>query len=200
MSSLRRQDSKTTNTGPSKRLLSITCLLGDAQMRAKMTNWLELFRKFELLDSVNFYYKTLKQTAHLAYVMQNSSVLITDILDTMNDVIEKLEDLQKEEAALPLSSEKVNGDLLIRPVLTNLPATKRFREANRNKAKSNSTELVIHHEYKGTAVRGVSKIKKHLLPGIVEDKNWDFSHSKLMYNKSLQISDQSAGIMMIRRM
>ena len=34
--------------------------LGDAQMRAKMTNWLELFRKFEFLASVNFYYKTLK--------------------------------------------------------------------------------------------------------------------------------------------
>ena len=50
---------------------------GDAQMRAKMTNWLELFRKFEFLASINFYYKTLKQTAHLAY----SSVLITDTLD-----------------------------------------------------------------------------------------------------------------------
>ena len=96
--------------------------------------------------------------------MQNSSVLIIDILDTMNDVIEKLEDLQKEEA--------VNGDLLIRPALTNLPATKRFRETNK-KTKSNPTELLVHHEYKVTDVRGgktaVSKIKKDLLPGIVED-------------------------------
>ena len=84
-------------------------------------------------------------------------------------MIEKLEDLRKEEAALPFSSE--NGDLLIRPALTNLPATKKFREANK-KAKSNSTDLLIHCEYKVTDVRGgktaVSKIKKYLLPGIVE--------------------------------
>ena len=47
--------------------------LGDAQMRAKMTNLLELIRKFEFLASVNFYYKTLKQTAHLAYVSRTVS-------------------------------------------------------------------------------------------------------------------------------
>ena len=143
--------------------------VGDAQMRARMTSWLELFRKFEFLASVNFYYKRLKQSAHLANVMQNSSVLITDILDTMNDVIEKLQDLQKEEAALPFSSENVNGDLLIRPALKNSPANKKFREANK-KAKSISTELLIHHEYKVTNVRGgktaVSKIKNiyYLVP------------------------------------
>ena len=101
--------------------------------------------------------------------MQNSSVLITVILDTMN-VIEKLEDLQKEEAALPFSSEKVNGGLLIRPALTNLPATKKLREANK-KAKNNSAELLVHHEYKVTDVRGgktaVSKIK-NIYSGIVE--------------------------------
>ena len=135
-----------------------------------MTNWLELLRKFEFLDSVNFYYKTLKQTAHLAYVIQNC-VLIIDILDTMNGVIEILEDLQKEEAALPFSSEKLNGDLLIYPALTNLPATKKFRDVNK-KAKSNSTELLIHHEYNVTDVRGgktaVPQINKYLLPGIVE--------------------------------
>ena len=49
------------------------------------------------------------------------------------------------------SSFFVNGDLLIRPALTDLPATKKFREASK-KAKSNLTELPIHHEHKVTDV------------------------------------------------
>ena len=56
-----------------------TCVgskLGDSSMHGKMKNWLNIFQKFEFLASLGFYYKTLKQTAHLAYVMQDNTALI----------------------------------------------------------------------------------------------------------------------------
>ena len=52
-------------------------------MRGKIKNWLNIFQKFEFLASLGVYYKTLKQTAHLAYVMQDNIALITDTQDTM---------------------------------------------------------------------------------------------------------------------
>ena len=107
----------------------------------------------------------LKQTAHLVYVMQDSCALISDIKDAMQDCIEELENLREEETSLPFESEKVGGDLLIRPALTNLPATKKFKESN-EKAGSNSTGVLIHHEYKLTDVKNgkatVLKIKDNL--------------------------------------
>ena len=60
--------------------------------------------------------------------------------------------------------------MLIRPALTNLPATKKFKESNEN-AGSSSIGVLIHHEYKVTDVKNgkatVLKIKDNLLPGII---------------------------------
>ena len=117
-------------------------------MRSKMANWLELFRKYKFLET-------------------NSSfslrcVLISDIKDAMQDCIDELENLREEETSLQFESEKVGGDLLIRPASTNLPATNKFKESN-EKAGSSSTGVLIHHEYKAT----VLKIKDNLLPGII---------------------------------
>ena len=94
-------------------------------MRGKMKNWLNIFQKFEYLASLGFYYKTLKQTAHLAYVMQDNTALITDIQDKMQDCLEKLKELKEEEITLPFASERVGPDLFIRHALTNLPATRK---------------------------------------------------------------------------
>ena len=144
--------------------------LGDSSMRSKMVNWFELFRKYKFLASVNFFYKTLKQTAHLAYVIKAQLSCICDIKDAMQDCIDELENLREEETSLPFESEKVGGDLLIRPVLTNLPATKKFKESN-EKAGSSSTGVLIHHEYKVTDVKNgkatVLKIKDNILPDII---------------------------------
>ena len=59
--------------------------------------------------------------------------------------------------------------MLIRPALTNLPATKKFKESN-EKAGSSSTGVLIHHEYKVRDVKNgkatVLKIRDNL-PGII---------------------------------
>ena len=52
------------------------------------------------------------QTAHLAYVMQDSAAVITDTKDAKQDCIENLEDL-------------------IQPALTNLPATKNSKKVTK---------------------------------------------------------------------
>ena len=63
--------------------------------------------------------------------MQDSTVVITDIKDAMKDCIENLEDLQKEETSLPFESKKIDGDLLIWPALTYLPATIKFKKVTK---------------------------------------------------------------------
>ena len=70
----------------------------------------------------------MKQTAHLAYVMQDSCALISDIKDAMQDCIDELENLREEETSPPFESEKVGGDLLIRPALTIFPQQRNLKK------------------------------------------------------------------------
>ena len=77
--------------------------------------------------------------------MQDSCALISDMKDAMQDCIDELENLREEETSIPFESEDVGVDLLIRPALTNLPTTKKFKESN-EKAGSSSTGVLIHHE------------------------------------------------------
>ena len=57
----------------------ITFSLGNAVLVAKMKGWLKTFRQYKFLASLNIYFITLQQTAHLAFEMQTSQALITDI-------------------------------------------------------------------------------------------------------------------------
>ena len=56
-----------------------TFSLGNAVLVAKMKGWLKTFRQYKYLGILNIYFITLQQTAHLAFEMQTSQALITDI-------------------------------------------------------------------------------------------------------------------------
>ena len=57
----------------------------------------------------------MQQTAHLAYLMQKNDVLISDIKDALNDAVDKLRDIQKEETELPSTSEcNEYGNMIIK--------------------------------------------------------------------------------------
>ena len=51
--------------------------------------------------SLNLFIQTLCSTAHLSYVMQSKSSLITDIVDTIEETKEKITEIQTSEIDLP---------------------------------------------------------------------------------------------------
>ena len=66
--------------------------------------------------------------AHLAYTMQKQNVLITDICDSLQQCLEKLDELAQEDIHLPFdSAQDENGKLIILPKATKLPATQQFK-------------------------------------------------------------------------
>ena len=73
-----------------------------------------MFREFKCLAALHFYYTTLQQTAHLAYLMQKNDVLISDNKDALSDAVDKLRDIQKEETELPFTSAcNEDGEMII---------------------------------------------------------------------------------------
>ena len=116
---------------------------------AKIRGWLSVFRQYKFLASLNFYFKTLHETAHLAYLMQGASTMVTDIKDGLKDALNKLTALENEEICLPFDGEEINGKVVIRPSATNLPANQQFKKQNQlsEKQKARALRCVnIHRE------------------------------------------------------
>ena len=101
-----------------------------ADVAAKLKGYLKSFYSYKYLASLHFYHRTLKQTAHMAYLMQTTSTLITDIIDAMEECREKLDELQTSEVELPfetIDDETRPDEVIIEATATNLPATLTFR-------------------------------------------------------------------------
>lgn len=168
--------------------------LGTAVMVAKMRGWLKTFREFKFLAALHFYYKTLQQTAHLAFTMQKNDVLISDIKDALGDSVEKLRDLKKEETELPFESHATeDGDVIINVQATNLPATQRFKDENKLSTKERERLeklLKVHREeYKVRNVHAgkqeLVRIKETLLPAIIDHINCRFASFQAPIYESL---------------
>ena len=71
-------------------------------MVAIMKGWVTTYQTYKLA-SLHFYKKTLSKMAHLAYTMQKQYALITDICDSLQKCLEKLDDVQ-EGIDLPFES------------------------------------------------------------------------------------------------
>ena len=69
-------------------------------MVAKMRGWLTTYRTHKL----HFYKKTLSEMAHLAHTMQKQNAFITDIRDSLQQCLEKLDEFVQEDIDLPFES------------------------------------------------------------------------------------------------
>ena len=116
--------------------------------------WLTTYRTYKFLASLHFYKKTLSETAHLAYKMQKQNALITDIRDSLQQCLEKLDEFAQEDIDLPFeNAQDEDGKLMILPKTTNLPATQQFKQTNQlsekqKKKKKKRAEkcLTVHRE------------------------------------------------------
>ena len=62
------------------------------------------------MASLNFYFRALWQTAHLAFEIQKSQALITDIKYAMKETLDTLEELKRLDVDLPFEAEERDGD------------------------------------------------------------------------------------------
>ena len=70
-------------------------------MVAKIRGWLTTYRTYKFLASLHFYKKTLSEMAHLTYTMQKQNALITDIRDSLQQCLEKLDEFVQEYIDVP---------------------------------------------------------------------------------------------------
>ena len=73
-------------------------------MVAKMRGWLTTYPTYKFLASLHFYKKTLSKMVHLAYMMQKQNALITNIHETLQQCLEKLDEFAQEDIDLPFES------------------------------------------------------------------------------------------------
>ena len=96
-----------------------------------MRGWLTTYRTYKFLASLHFYKKTISETAYLACMMQKKKALITDIRDSLQQCLEKLDGFAQEDIDLPFESARdEDGKLMILPKASNLPATQQFKQTN----------------------------------------------------------------------
>ena len=119
-------------------------------MVAKMMGWLTTYRSYKFLASLHFYKKTLSETAHLAYTMQKQNALITDIRDSLQQCLEKLDEFAREDIDLPFESARdEDRKLMILPKAATLLATQQFKQINQvseKQKKSAEKCLTVHRE------------------------------------------------------
>ena len=99
------------------------------EVASKLKGFLKTFKSYKYLASLPFYHLTLKETAHLAYIMQSSSTLITDIVEPINNCKDKLEELQHHKVELPFEiclDESDKNIVIVQAQAINLPASMTF--------------------------------------------------------------------------
>ncbi|KAK6178299.1 hypothetical protein SNE40_013101 [Patella caerulea] len=168
---------------------------------AKLKGYIKKFQTYSFLASVHLYSLVLNETAHLAGVLQNKTVLITDILDAISAAKYKIRQVVENPVTLPFPETIIDDTVKINVLATNLPATVSFRERNKltNKQlkKIDKYTHVSNQEYTLTHVatgkQTVEKIKSSLIPNIISaiDKRFDMkSINKDIYD-ALLISDHT---------
>ena len=72
-------------------------------MVAIMRGWVTTYQTYKLV-LLHFYKKTLSKMAHLAYMMQKQYALITNIRDSLQQCLVKLDEFVQEDIDLPFDS------------------------------------------------------------------------------------------------
>lgn len=148
--------------------------------KAKLRGYLNQWLSYEYLACLQLYRQTLRQTAHLSYICQNATLLITDVISCLklvsDELTEQLETDSKNDLPFPLE-ESVNDSVFINAKATNLPSNIRFKEKNeltaKQRAKADKCLTVMTEKYELKNVhRGkiaVQHIKAKLIPSIASN-------------------------------
>ena len=93
--------------------------------------------------------------------MQKQNALITDIRDSLQQCLEKLDEFAQEDIDLPFeSAQDEDGKLMILPKTTNLPATQQFKQTNqlsekqkKKKAQKNVSQYIVKNSKSAMSIK-----------------------------------------------
>ena len=144
---------------------------------AKLRDYVDRFAFYGFLAKLNFYRQVLQITTHLSYVMQNRSMLLTDVIDAMGESVRRLNDLAQSDVSLPFEARVDTDDSVsIDSKATNLPATPTFKEKHeltaKEKRKTARLTRITKQEHCLKNVKqgkeSVKQIKEKIIPGITD--------------------------------
>lgn len=148
-----------------------------AENSAKLNGYLKEWKSYQYLAALHLYRQVLCQTAHISYVLQKQTVLITDIISAIDECKEKLTRIQSsaEEADLPFEiSDSTDDKVVVTAKATNLPATQSFRKKHYLTEKQKKTakkcitiqtdSVELNKVKEGKKI--ISKVKNTLIPEI----------------------------------
>ena len=98
---------------------------------ATLQGFFEKLQSYKYVAGMHFYHKTTRITAHLSFTMQKQTGLVIDVIDSIKEGLEKLEETAPDAKELPFPVIPNEEDTsVIEAKSTNLPATQTFREHN----------------------------------------------------------------------
>ena len=101
------------------------------EMKMKLRGYLRKWSSYKHLAAMHFYCLVFFHLAHVSYQLQSEHVLITDVLDCIDEAKEKITELRALQNSLPFSSQEVNDSHINTVSATNVPATLQFKERMR---------------------------------------------------------------------
>ena len=93
--------------------------------------------------------------------MQKQNASITDICDSLQQCLEKLDEYAQEDIDLPFeNTQDEDGKLMILPKATNLPATQQFKQTNqlsekqkKKKAQKNVSQYIVKNSKSAMSIK-----------------------------------------------
>lgn len=148
-------------------------------VKAMLKGYHNLWISYGYLASLELYRKVLKLTSHVSLTFQNKNIIITDVIDTLEECKTGLHEIAAApETEFPfcveVNEESDEANLTARA--TNLPATAQFRERSRmtDKQKIQADKYIVKEVRETFTVKKVyqgkqtvAKIKRELIPSIV---------------------------------
>ena len=117
---------------------------------ATLRGFFEKLQSYKCLAGMHFYCKAIRIIAHLSFTMQKQNGLVIDVIDSIKEGLEKLEEIaaDAEELPFPVILSKEEDTLVIEAKSTNLPATQTFGEHNQltEKQKAKAMKFVTIHK------------------------------------------------------
>lgn len=169
-----------------------------AQLRGYLNKWLT----YGYLGALELYRRVLRLTSHLSLIMQGQDILITDVLDGLEECKQELSQLAaSKEPLFPFSTQVDDSadHATLTVTATNLPATTQFKErvklTERQKkgADKNITKVRETFELKKVTEgkQKVQKIKTDLIPAIASclDKRYQSLQEPVI--QAIRIADHS---------
>ncbi|KAK6171748.1 hypothetical protein SNE40_018183 [Patella caerulea] len=171
------------------------------EQKAKLQGYLNQWLDYGYLASMHLYRLALQQTAHLSYISQNATPLITDIIHGLKSTVDELNDLIQSTEDLPFNSTPTDDGLgvVITPESTDLPATLKFKEMNKlsekQKDKLEKHVTVVKEKFTlKNVARGKAKanrIKAQLIPAITDTLNTRLESFNEPIFQAYKIADHS---------